>query len=205
MTTSDEMREQQPTDEPVVEEPAPADGEAREAEAAEAGAEADAADELARVTAERDEFLDQLQRSRAEFINYRKRTDQERLRLGEIFTAEALRQFLPVIDDFERALEAVPEDQKESSWVTGIAMIYQKLLGILERAGVETIDAVNQPFDPAIHEAVATEPGSSGQVVTEVYRKGYRLGETLLRAAMVKTGDAPVETVGTANTTTYDA
>jgi len=156
------------------------------------------------VTEERDGYFDQLQRSRAEFVNFRKRTDQERLKLAEIFTAETLKQFLPVLDDFERAIEAVPESDKASGWVAGISLIQQKLSGILERAGVQAVDSLNQPFDPAVHEAVATEPGTSGQTVVEVYQKGYKLGDTLLRAAMVKTGDAP-ESVGSASTTTFDA
>jgi molecular chaperone GrpE len=168
---------------------------------AEAAPEDTAAEELARTAAERDEFFDQLQRSRAEFINYRKRTDQERLRLAEVFTSETLKQFLPVIDDFDRAIESVPENEQTSGWVTGISLIYQKLLGILERAGVEVIDSLGQPFDPAVHEAVATEPGTSGQLVVEVYQKGYRLGDTLLRPAMVKMGDAPAETVGSSTNT----
>lgn len=198
----DNERDQQATGEPV-EEQVPADG-----RAGENGAEAmvsvqELADQLAQVTAERDDYFDQWQRSRAEFINYRKRTDQERLRLAEIFTAESLKQFLPVLDDFERALASVPESERQNSWISGITLIHQKLLGILERAGVQTVDALNQPFDPAVHEAVATDPGSSGQSVVEVYQKGYRLGDTLLRAAMVRTGDASPEAVGTA--TTFDA
>lgn len=152
--------------------------------------EQDAESELERVIAERDEYFDQLQRSRAEFINFRKRSEQEKTRLGELFTSNTLAQFLPVLDDFERAIAAVPEKDKDSGWVAGITMIQKKLLGILERANVESIDQVNVPFDPAVHEAVAAEPGTNGDTVVEIYQKGYKLGGTLLRAAMVKTGDA---------------
>jgi molecular chaperone GrpE len=200
---SDKKRDQQVTDETMNGTEQVADGERDENVAVAEAPETDLAAELARVTEERDSYVDQLQRSRAEFINFRKRTDQERLKLAEIFTAETLKQFLPVIDDFERAIEAVPESEKASGWVAGISLIQQKLSGILERAGVQVVDSLNQPFDPAVHEAVATEPGTSGQMVVEVYQKGYKLGDTLLRAAMVKTGDAP-ETVG-ASTTTFDA
>jgi molecular chaperone GrpE len=150
--------------------------------------------ELEKLTAERDEYLEQLLRSRAEFINFRKRSEQERLKLGEMFTANTLSQFLPVLDDFDRALNAVPDKDKDSGWLAGIAMIQKKLQDILERAGVQAIDALNAQFDPAVHEAVATEPGSSGGTVVEVYQKGYKLGDTLLRAAMVKTGNAPEDT-----------
>lgn len=201
-----DKRKHKKTDETVIEEQQAPNGSSTEsiADVEEAAPEVTAED-IARLTAERDDYLEQLQRSRAEFINYRKRTDQERLKLAEIFTSETLKQFLPVIDDFDRAIEAVPESDKASGWVAGISLIYQKLLGILERAGVEVVDSLGQPFDPAVHEAVATDSGTSGQAVVEVYQKGYKLGDTLLRAAMVKTGDAPAETVGTSTNTTFDA
>lgn len=156
----------------------------------EGNGEQNEASELERITAERDDYLEQLKRSRAEFINFRKRSEQEKTRLGELFTSNTLAQFLPILDDFDRAVDAVPEADKASGWVAGITMIQKKLQGILERANVETIDQVNVPFDPAVHEAVSAEPGTKGDTVVEIYQKGYRLGGTLLRAAMVKTGDA---------------
>lgn len=152
-------------------------------------AEGDMQDVIEKLIAQRDEYLDQLQRSRAEFINFRKRNEAERMKLGEIITANTLAQFLPVIDDFDRAMTTVPDEEREGSWVSGITMIRKKLQGILERAGVSEVPGVNAPFDPAHHEAVASEPGSSGEAVVEVYQKGYKIGDTLLRAAMVKTGD----------------
>ena len=158
-------------------------------------AEGDAQDVIEKLIAQRDEYLDQLQRSRAEFINFRKRTESERMKLGEIVSANTLAQFLPVIDDFDRAMTAVPDEEREGSWVSGITMIRKKLQGILERAGVSEVPGVNEPFDPAYHEAVASDPGSSGEAVVEVYQKGYRIGDTLLRAAMVKTGDKVQEPV----------
>ncbi len=162
-------------------------------------------DDLSQALAERDDYLEQLQRSRAEFINFRKRSEQERLKLSELFTANTLKQFLPVIDDFDRAMGAVPEKDQGSGWLAGISMIHQKLQGILERAGVEPIDALNKPFDPSVHEAVASEPGTSGGTVVEVYQKGYKLGDTLLRAAMVKTGDAATDTDTGENSEHFDA
>lgn len=149
--------------------------------------------ELAAITAERDEYLDQLLRSRAEFANYRRRIEQERQTLRDVVQRDALAQFLPVLDDFDRGLAAIPEDERADSWVKGITMIQSKLQGILERAGINEVEALHQQFDPAQHEAVATEPGSKGQTVVEVYQKGYRLGDLLVRPAMVKTGDAPVD------------
>lgn len=146
-----------------------------------------------KLIAQRDEYLDQLQRSRAEFINYRKRTDTEKLRLGEMFTASTIGKFLPVIDDWDRAMLAVPENEHDDNWFKGIQMIQGKFHQLLESSGVKEVDGVGSAFDPAIHESVATEPGSRGDTVIEVYQKGYKLGDTLLRAAMVKTGNAPEE------------
>lgn len=148
---------------------------------------------IEKLIAQRDEYLDQLQRSRAEFINYRKRTDAEKLRLGELFTATTIGRFLPVIDDWDRAMAAVPENEHDDSWFKGIQMIQAKFGQLLESAGVAEVSGVGSPFDPSIHEAVSVEPGTSGEYVVEVYQKGYKLGDTLLRAAMVKTGDAPEE------------
>ncbi len=156
-----------------------------------APATSDVADQLRQVTAERDDYLEQLQRSRAEFINFRRRTESERALLRPLVTREILSQFLPVVDDFQRALAAIPEAERESGWVKGVAMIETKLNGILERAGVTPVEALGQPFDPAVHEAVATEPGTDGSTVIEVYQPGYRLRDLLLRPAMVKTGAAP--------------
>lgn len=148
-------------------------------------------DQLSVVMAERDEFLDQLQRSRAEFANFRRRNDQERAMLRQVVGRDVLSQFLPVIDDLERALAAIPEAERGSGWVKGVSMIQAKLNGTVDRLGVTRIDALHQPFDPAFHEAVATEPGSSGTHVVEIYQNGYTLGDVLVRPAMVKTGDAP--------------
>lgn len=148
---------------------------------------------IEKLVAQNEEYLDQLQRSRAEFINYRKRTDAEKLRLGEMFTASTIGKFLPVIDDWDRAMAAVPENEHDDSWFAGIQMIQGKFHSLLQQMGVEEVSGVGSRFDPAFHESVATEPGSRGEVIVEVYQKGYKLGDTLLRAAMVKTGDASEE------------
>jgi molecular chaperone GrpE len=144
------------------------------------------------LIAERDGYLDQLQRTAADFANFRRRTEQERAMIRQLANRDLLLHVLDVMDDFGRALAAVPEEQRESGWVSGTAMIEKKLYGVLERAGVRPIEALGQPFDPALHEAVAGDPGSDGSTVVEVYRQGYRLGEGLLRPAMVKVGNRPV-------------
>lgn len=152
-------------------------------------AETTAAEQLRALQEERDNLVDQLQRSRAEFINYRRRTDQERALVRSVVTRDVLAQFLPVVDDFQRALDAIPVEEREKGWEKGIELIASKLRGVLDRAGVKEIDALHQPFDPSVHEAVATEPGSKGTHVVEVYQTGYKLGDELMRPAMVKTGD----------------
>ncbi|HEV2129088.1 MAG TPA: nucleotide exchange factor GrpE [Thermomicrobiales bacterium] len=144
--------------------------------------------ELETVRAERDRYLDQLQRSVAEFTNYRRRSEQERAQLVPIVRRDVLLQFLPVMDDLERAMAQIPEDKWSDGWVTGLVMIESKFRNLLERADVTPIDPVGEPFDPSRHEAVATEPGTDGSTVVEVYQKGYAIGDVLIRPAMVKTG-----------------
>lgn len=151
----------------------------------------DGADEIATLAAERDSYLDQLQRTLAEFANYRRRVEQERARARELATRGILTQLLPLMDDLKRALANVPPEQSETSWVQGVQFIEKKMEGLFEREGITAIDALGQPFDPAFHEAVATVEGSTQNVINEVYQSGYKLGDQVLRPAMVKVGDAP--------------
>lgn len=150
-----------------------------------------APDELEAVIAERDGLLDQLQRSVAEFANYRRRVENERVRARELATRGILTQLLPLMDDLQRAMANVPAGHAESSWVQGVQFIEKKLEALLEREGVEPIEANGIPFDPAVHEAVATVDGSTHNIVVEVYQTGYKQGEHVLRPAMVKVGDTP--------------
>jgi molecular chaperone GrpE len=145
--------------------------------------------DLATVAAERDGYLDQLQRTLADFSNFRRRVDQERVQAREVATRDLLRQLVPILDDLQRALGSTAEDQRETPWVQGVQLIERKLVSLLEREGVTPIDALGQPFDPALHEAVASDPGSGGQTVVEVYQSGYRHRNNLLRPAMVRVGD----------------
>lgn len=144
--------------------------------------------DVERLTRERDEFLDQLQRSRADFANFRRRVEQERSVLREVASRSLLVQFLPVLDDLQRALAAVPDDRRSDPLVQGVQLIERKFWSAFERTGVSPIEAEGATFDPAIHEAVDTEPGSSADTVTSVYQTGYRLGNGLLRPALVKVG-----------------
>src|SRR5688500_8286362 len=142
-----------------------------------AGLDAGGPDEAAR---ERDAYRDQLLRLRAEFDNFRKRMERERLQLFARATEDAVRDILPIVDDLERALAADTGDVA-GSFHQGIEMIYRQMLEMLRRRGVEPIDALGQDFDPNIHEAVAYEPAEGrreGEIIAEL-RRGYRLGDRL--------------------------
>lgn len=180
-------------EQPLVEDDTALDDATAEAVNGEVGEEADQSNELEAALAERDSYLDQLQRTAAEFANYRRRTEQERAQLVPRVRSDVVAMFLPVIDDFERALALIPDDEQSKSWVAGLQMIDTKFRSILDRVDAKIIDPVGEPFDPSRHEAVASDPGTSNSTVVEVYQKGYAIGDMLVRPAIVKTGD-PVET-----------
>jgi len=142
-------------------------------------------DEAALILQERDQYRDQLLRARAEFDNFRKRMERERVQMAARATEDAIRDFLPIVDDLERALAADPGDTG-GSFHQGVEMIHRQMLDMLKRRGVEPVDAIGQDFDPNIHEAVAYEPAEGrreGEIIGEL-RRGYRIGDRLLRPAM---------------------
>ena len=167
---------------------------AEEAEALEEGEEeidelATLQQQLEATQAQADEYLDDLRRERAAFQNYKKRQENERAELRKMAVASLLNQILPALDDLQRALEAVPEDQSEQPWIAGILLIQRKLHTTLEAVGVVTVDAEpGQPFDPFIHEAVTyeeQEDRQEGEIIA-VVQKGYKIGQRVLRPAMVR-------------------
>lgn len=144
--------------------------------------------ELEKAQAQATEYLDGWQRARAEFANYRKRVEAEREALRRTSNESLLLKLLPVVDDFERAIQTLPEDMADEPWINGVQMILRKLQGILESENVTPILAIGQPFDPFLHEAVMQEETTDhpdGYVIEEIQR-GYRLGEHVLRPSMVK-------------------
>jgi molecular chaperone GrpE len=144
--------------------------------------------ELEALQAKSEEYLDGWQRERAEFANYKKRMEREREQMRENVTGDLIRRYLEVLDDLERALKNRPQDGEGAAWAEGIELIYRKLAGILESEGVELLEAEGQPFDPNLHEAISQEPSDdheSGHVI-EVVKNGYRLGDRVLRPAMVR-------------------
>ena len=181
-------------------EEAPAEGEEAEETAADAGSEDTGSEDTGKKKLfkkknkkdprdERiEELTDLLKRNRAEFDNYRKRTDKEKARNFEFGACEVLNRILPVVDNFERGLASISEDSKEDPIVVGMEMIYKQLGTVLEELGVKPIEAVGAPFDPEFHNAVMhVEDEELGEnIVVEEFQKGYTYKETVLRHSMVK-------------------
>lgn len=162
------------------------------------GGQAAAADEPAAtsgaptaVERERDELRDRLLRTVAEFDNFRKRTERERRELADAASVDLIRDLLPVIDDFERAL-AAPGWSDQDGTRRGVELIHRQLLEALRKRGVEPFETVGHDFDPQWHEAVVSEPADGhrdGEITAEI-RRGYRIGQRLLRPAQVKVARA---------------
>ena len=132
--------------------------------------------------------LDGWQRERAEFVNYKKRVERDHTQSRQDITGSIIKKYLVVLDDLELALKDQPKDPAGAAWAHGIELIARKLLSILESEGVERIYQNKVQFDPNIHEAISGENNDefeSGEVI-EVVRHGYKLGDRVLRPAMVR-------------------
>ena len=140
---------------------------------------------LAAVTAERDEYLDLVQRVQADFENYRKRAVREQERLVAHAHERLVRELLPVLDDLERALEAA-ERHEEAQLVEGVKLVEKSLRASLAKEGLAEIDT-DGPFDPHVHEALLTQPSDASEPgsVLEVVQRGYRFGDRVVRPARV--------------------
>jgi len=157
------------------------------------------------ATREKDEYLAALQRERAEFVNFKRRTAEERQAMLGLAAEGLISKVLALADDFDRAIEARPATIAEDPWVEGIAAIDRKLRQLLESEGVSPIEAApGTPFDPREHEAVASVPGTEhpdGAIVVEV-RRGYRLRDRVLRPALVAVAAHDAAAAGGTDTTT---
>ncbi len=152
----------------------------------------DASSSNSHLVEERNEYRDLLQKLKAEFDNYRKKTDGERQRQSERATVQLITEVLPVLDDFERALKTATNNEQSNAFRIGIEQIYRKLTDILRKRGVTPIESVGKTFDPNFHEAVAHEESNvhhDGEIIDEL-RRGYMLGSVLLRASMVRVAKA---------------
>ncbi len=149
----------------------------------------DLTEQLKQARAEATENLDGWQRARAEFANYKRRTEAERAELLASAGADVLARLLPIVDDFDRAAATLPEALKDQPWVNGVMLVHRKLTGLLEQSNVKAIPvAPGDAFDPNVHEAITHEESEqieSGHIIGEVTR-GYKLGERVLRPAMVR-------------------
>ena len=149
--------------------------------------EGEAPDPIETIQREKDVLQDRLLRTAAEFDNYRKRMDRERRDLSEFASADVLKDLLPILDNFERALQA-PATPETEAFRKGIELIHKQMLDLLKKRGVTPLEALGADFDPNFHQAVIHEASSDhreGEVMQELQR-GYLLGDRLLRAAMVK-------------------
>ncbi|MCH1982757.1 nucleotide exchange factor GrpE [Ruminococcus sp. OA3] len=135
-----------------------------------------------------EELTDQLKRQMAEFDNYRKRTEKEKASMYVIGAKEIVEKILPIVDNFERGLSSVPDDQKEDPFVDGMDKIYRQLMTALEEMGVKVIEAVGQEFNPDLHNAVMhVEDEEAGEnIIVEEFQKGYLYKDFVVRHSMVK-------------------
>jgi len=142
-------------------------------------------DPLADATRERDEYLDSLQRLKAEFDNYRKRAAREQLEFASRAAERLVKELLPVLDDLERALDAA-EEHEEAKLEEGVRLVHRALADALQKEGLAEIETDGR-FDPHVHEALLTQPDDDVEsgAILDVLQKGYRLGDKVLRPARV--------------------
>lgn len=151
---------------------------------------ADVEDQIEAAKKEASEATERMLRLQADWDNYRRRTAAERLAEKERAAEKLVTNLLPVIDDIERAIEhagATEEDAQLKQFVDGVSAVHAKMLGVLAKEGVEPIDPVGEPFEPLAHQAVGRveDKEAFDETVAQVYQKGYKMGDKVIRAAMV--------------------
>ncbi|MBQ9267282.1 MAG: nucleotide exchange factor GrpE [Clostridia bacterium] len=142
-------------------------------------------DEVAKLKKENGKYYEHLQRTAAEFDNYKKRISKEKDSIYKLAVGDVVLKYIPIVDNLEKAIQAETQDEKMKE---GVELIYKQLLEIMTSLGVEQVEAVNQPFNPEFHEAVMhIEDENYGEkIVVEDFRKGYKMGDRVLRHSMVK-------------------
>lgn len=197
MSDQEDNRDHNQTPEPKDE--LPVETETSEAEEVEVAPEEMAAEsaeeddgtpeaEIERLTKLNEEYLDGWQRARADFVNYKKRIEREQREAYRRAAGDILTRYLGVVDDLERAMKDRPTEGDPGNWADGVELIYRKFRSVLEAEGVESIDALGQPFDPNLHEAISHEESDeqpAGYVI-DVVQQGYRMGDQVLRPALVR-------------------
>jgi len=152
-------------------------------------------DDLEQAQLEAAKYLDQLQRSQAEFANYKKRIERERELYISLANAALISKLLPVLDDWERALETIPDKLRSVNWVEGVALIERTVRTTLEQEGLTEIDAVGKKFNPELHHAVVrqeTTEYAEDEIISEL-QKGYKLHDKVLRPSMVTVAANPTD------------
>ncbi len=137
-------------------------------------------------------YLANWQRAQADFENYKRRREQEKTEISQFANLALILNLLPVLDDFERALNSMPPELAEPSWLDGIRLIERKLRASLETQGLSPIRADGEPFDPRFHEAIRQGKGKEGIVIEEV-QKGYKLHDRVIRPSRVVVGNGEEE------------
>jgi len=135
------------------------------------------------------------QRAQADFINYKRRSEQEKEEIGKFANTMFILNLLPILDDLERAFTSIPPHMARLSWVDGIRLVERKLWGSLEAQGLSQIKALGEPFDPKFHEATMQAKGREGIVIEEL-QKGYMLHDRVIRPTMVVVGNGEEEKEG---------
>lgn len=134
------------------------------------------------------EYLDNWRRAAADLANYRKRVEKDNTEFTRFANAALIARLLPVLDDFDRAFQTIPDNLRDLTWIDGIVLIARKMGAVLEAEGLKPIDALNKPFDPNFHDAVIheeTDQHEDGSVIAELQR-GYQLNDRVLRPTLVK-------------------
>ena len=137
-------------------------------------------------------YLANWQRAQADFINYKRRSEQEKEEIAKFANATLMLNLLPILDDLERAFTSIPPHLARLTWVDGIRLIERKLQASLEVQGLSSIKALGEPFDPKLHEAAMHGKGKEGIVIEEL-QKGYKFQDRVIRPAMVVVGNGEEE------------
>ena len=133
------------------------------------------------------ELTEALQRERADAMNVRRRTEEEKSQLGNFYKAMVIQELLPALDNLDRALKHAPKELKDHDYIKGIKAVEKQFTDCFAKLGVERIKTVGEPFDPKLHEAIGVEDaGGAVEVVCEELQPGYKIGEEIIRHAMVK-------------------
>ncbi len=159
--------------------------EERQGDAAVAG---DLEQALDREKKRAESYLASWQRTQADFINFKRRCEQERAEAGDSANIRLILNILPIIDDLESAFAAIPSELAEVGWIDGMKLIGRKLSATLESTGLSPVEAIGKPFDPRFHEAIAQGPGEEGLVIQEL-QKGYKFRDKVIRPSRVVVGN----------------